>query len=120
MINSNIYLIHGCKTRNDCLYLNELKYFKQKEILNHLKICYSRENALTADNFKYVQDYLRTLSEIKKLILDENTHIYCCGDQIKFTKDVFNTLIQCIDQSEAEQLLKDKKKNKSYLEDVWL
>jgi sulfite reductase alpha subunit-like flavoprotein len=114
-INANIYLIHGCRTANDCLYLKEINGFRKNETIKHLKICRSREDE--PGNVKYVQDYLMKLEELKKLILDKKTSIYVCGDQIKFTKDVFNTFAQVIDQPDAEKLLKEKQKSKQYLED---
>lgn len=115
----NLYLIHGCRTKNDCLYLNDLNKFKDEKIINHLKICYSRVNELS-NNFKYVQDYLKTLKELKNLILNEETVIYVCGDQIKFTRDVFNAFVQLIDEPIAEQKLKKMQKEQKYLQDFWL
>lgn len=114
----NIYLIHGSRTKIDCLYYDELKQLNELNIINHLKIVYSRENQ--NEEFKYVQDYLKTLNELKELILNQDTGIFVCGDQLTMVKDVFNSFKDLIDRQDADKFLKEMQKNKKYLVDAWL
>lgn len=111
---TNLYLIHGCRTKNDCLYLDELNTFSKSGVLSRLKICYSRGDR----DSEHIPDYLKSSSVIRDLILHaKETRIYVCGDQIKFPKDVCNALAELIG---SEQILKQMQKEKRFLQDVWL
>lgn len=115
---SDLYLIHGCRTKNDCLYFDELNKFHEKGILRHLKICYSREDN---DGYRHVNDYLKTMQMLKDLIIEnQNFSLFICGDQIKFPKDVLKTLAELIDRSDADLIVKKMLKEKKILQDVWL
>ena len=117
----NYYLVHGCRTENDCLYLDELRSFERENLFRDFKLCISRENR--SNNLPHVQDYLKSIkNELKRLLLDEqqNSVIYVCGDQIKFPKDVFSTFVEILDLPNADQILKGMQKNGKYLQDVWL
>lgn len=120
-IHPNYYLVHGCRTEKDCLYLDELKSFERENFFKDFQLCISREDR--PGNLPHVQDYLKSVkNELRRLLLDEqqDTVVYVCGDQIKFPKDVFNTLVEILDLPNAEQMLKGMQKSGKYLQDVWL
>lgn len=122
VVRPNYYLVHGCRTENDCLYLDELNSFASENFFKEFKVCCSRENR--PGNLPHVQDHLKsTKNELRELLLDrqqQDVAIYVCGDQIKFPKDVFNTLIEILDLPNGEQLLREMQKSGKYLQDVWL
>ena len=120
LVRPNYYLVHGCRTEKDCLYLCELRSLESKKFFKDFKLCISRENRPC--NPPHVQDYLKSIqNELKKLLLDkqQNTVVYVCGDQIKFPKDVFGTLVEILDVPNADQVLREMQKSGKYLQDVW-
>lgn len=119
-IRPNYYLVHGCRTEQDCLYLDELKSFAEEKFFKQFKVCCSREDR--SGNLPHVQDFLKSIkNELKTLLLDrQDVVVYVCGDQIKFPKDMFNTLVEILDQPNGEQMLREMQKNGKYLQDVWL
>uniref|UniRef100_A0A0N5ANG9 Methionine synthase reductase n=1 Tax=Syphacia muris TaxID=451379 RepID=A0A0N5ANG9_9BILA len=128
-------LYFGCRDLNvDCIFKNEMEFYKRQKILTHLSICESQPNLTTANvKPKYVQDALvqrgkhiadlltRTLSEGQ-----QKTRVYVCGDAKEMSKDVWETFIKIITdntgrtEEQAKQFMEEFKTENRYVEDVWV
>lgn len=73
----------------------------------------------------YVQHLLeQQADELSELILRQDACVYICGDAHRMAKDVFTTMSKIVgdDKSfdgDAKAYLKDLKKSKRWMEDVW-
>ena len=108
--------IHG-----DFLYQTEWQRFKKQGVLNRIDLAWSRDQAEKI----YVQDRLRQQSHDIWQWLENGAAIYVCGDANHMAKDVEATLIQIISEhgglgvEAATAKLKELKRNKKYLKDVY-
>lgn len=106
---------------SDFLYQTEWQRFKKQGLLNRIDLAWSRDQAEKI----YVQDRLSQQGAEVWQWITEGAHIYVCGDANRMAKDVENTLIQIIsehgglDSTSATNKLKELKRNKQYLKDVY-
>ncbi|KAG7225125.1 hypothetical protein INR49_014581 [Caranx melampygus] len=130
------WLFFGCRHRDrDYLFREELEGFVTSGILNHLKVCFSRddqeqeeekEDTPSAARPRYVQHNLLLNSQyITEILLRQSGYLYVCGDAKNMAKDVNDTLIEMIktelqvDQLEAMKRLAGLREEKRYLQDIW-
>ncbi|KAK7879385.1 hypothetical protein WMY93_030721 [Mugilogobius chulae] len=128
------WLYFGCRHKDkDFLFREELEGFVSTGTLNHLKVCFSRDNeevkeevAQSSARPKYVQHKLLLDSKaITSILLQEGGYIYVCGDAKNMAKDVNDTLMEMIktelqvDQLEAMKTLAVLREEKRYLQDIW-
>ncbi|XP_035510938.1 methionine synthase reductase-like [Morone saxatilis] len=119
----------------------ELEGFESSGTLNHLKVCFSRDEqeeeeeeeekkaevvTISAARCKYVQhNLLLHNQQIAEILLKRNGCIYVCGDAKNMAKDVNDTLMDMIktelqvDQLEAMKTLARLREEKRYLQDIW-
>ncbi|KAH6665927.1 cytochrome P450 oxidoreductase [Halenospora varia] len=118
-------LFYGCRQRDeDFLYKEEWKQletsFEPGTFSMH--VAFSRQDP---NKKVYVQHLLeQQAEELRELILRQNGCVYVCGDAHQMAKDVFKTMAQIIredkaSEGDAQAYLKDLKKSKRWLEDVW-
>nr|WP_246172650.1 assimilatory sulfite reductase (NADPH) flavoprotein subunit [Marinicella rhabdoformis] len=106
---------------SDFLYQTEWQRFKKQGLLNRIDLAWSRDQSEKI----YVQDRLSENSADIWQWIENGAAIYVCGDANRMAKDVENTLIQIIsehgglDTAAATNKLKELKRNKQYLKDVY-
>ncbi|KAK5064241.1 hypothetical protein LTR84_000074 [Exophiala bonariae] len=116
-------LFYGCRKKDeDFLYKDEWEShsssFKKGQFSIHTAL--SRE-----DHTKkvYVQDLIQDhADELKELILNQNAHVYVCGDASQMAKQVFKAFGDIIDgcvQQPSDKYLKSMKATGRWSEDVW-
>ncbi|XP_077480322.1 methionine synthase reductase [Stigmatopora argus] len=127
------WLFFGCRYRErDYLFREELEGFVRSGTLNHLKVCFSREDPKEEETLisggtpRYVQHNLLLESQkIINILLKHNGCIFVCGDAKNMAKDVNDTLIEMIktelqiDQLDAMKILAGLREQKRYLQDIW-
>nr|XP_019943122.1 PREDICTED: methionine synthase reductase isoform X1 [Paralichthys olivaceus] len=127
------WLFFGCRHRDgDFLFREELEGFVSSGVLNHLKVCFSRdvaeqeEVATSVARPRYVQHNLLLNSrDVTEILLKRNGYLYVCGDAKNMAKDVNDTLMEMIraelqvDQLEAMKRLAQLREEKRYLQDIW-
>ncbi|KAM4718460.1 methionine synthase reductase isoform 2-T3 [Anableps anableps] len=127
------WLFFGCRYRDrDYLFREELENFVSSGTLNHLKVCFSREDRKdeeeppSAAQPRYVQhNLLLCCQQVTNILLRQNGYIYVCGDAKNMAKDVNETLVEMIktdlqvDQLEAMKTLAGLREQKRYLQDIW-
>ncbi|KAI1030063.1 hypothetical protein LB504_010362 [Fusarium proliferatum] len=116
-------LFFGCRQKDeDFLYQEEWKAY-ESELEGKFKLitAFSREGAGKA----YVQHRLKEAATEVYQLLEQDGHIYVCGDAARMAKDVGYTLAEIIAQgrgvglTEAKAVLKDMRAENRYQEDVW-
>ncbi|XP_054621064.1 methionine synthase reductase isoform X2 [Dunckerocampus dactyliophorus] len=127
------WLFFGCRYRDrDYLFREELEGFVSGGTLNHLKVCFSREEPKEERTFisggppRYVQHNLLLHShDIIDILLKHHGCLYVCGDAKNMAKDVNDTLMEMmkaelqVDQLEAMKHLATLREEKRYLQDIW-
>ncbi|KAG7524173.1 methionine synthase reductase isoform X1 [Solea senegalensis] len=129
------WLFFGCRHRDrDYLFREELEGFLCSGVLNHLKVCFSRDEpeqeeeqvTASAARPRYVQHILlRNGRYVTDILLKQSGYLYVCGDAKNMAKDVNDTLIEIIkaelrvDQFEAMKTLAGLREEKRYLQDIW-
>ncbi|XP_062235204.1 methionine synthase reductase [Platichthys flesus] len=130
------WLFFGCRHRDgDYLFREELEGFVTSGVLNHLKVCFSRdapeqeeqkEVATSVARPRYVQHNLLLNSrDVTDILLKRNGSLYVCGDAKNMAKDVNDTLVEMVraelqvDQLEAMKRLAGLREEKRYLQDIW-
>ncbi|XP_040921488.1 methionine synthase reductase isoform X1 [Toxotes jaculatrix] len=131
------WLFFGCRHRDgDYLFREELEGFVSSGVLNHLKVCFSRDDPEQEQEEKevttsvarprYVQHNLLLNSRcISEILLKQNGYVYVCGDAKNMAKDVNDALMEIIktelqvDQLEAMKRLAGLREEKRYLQDIW-
>ncbi|XP_038144975.1 methionine synthase reductase isoform X2 [Cyprinodon tularosa] len=121
------WLFFGCRYRDrDYLFREELENFVTSGTLNHLKVCFSREDRKDEEEPRYVQhNLLLCRQRVTDILLRQNGYIYVCGDAKNMAKDVNDTLLEMIkaelqvDQLEAMKTLAGLREEKRYLQDIW-
>ena len=116
------WLFFGDQTKdNDFIYEKELKQMIEERILTKLDLAFSRDQ----EEKIYVQHKMyENKQELFKWI-DNGAFIYVCGDMTYMAKDVENMLINIISvekkctEDDAINYLKDLKREKRYLRDVY-
>ncbi|KAM9839294.1 methionine synthase reductase [Aulostomus maculatus] len=127
------WLFFGCRHRDrDYLFKEELEGFVSSGTLNHLKVCFSRDDqeeeeaGNPAGRPRYVQhNLLLHSSQITDILLKQDGCLYVCGDAKNMAKDVNDTLMEMIkrelqvDQLDAMKRLAGLREQKRYLQDIW-
>nr|XP_057915860.1 methionine synthase reductase isoform X2 [Doryrhamphus excisus]XP_057915861.1 methionine synthase reductase isoform X2 [Doryrhamphus excisus]XP_057915862.1 methionine synthase reductase isoform X2 [Doryrhamphus excisus] len=127
------WLFFGCRYRDrDYLFREELEGFVSGGTLNHLKVCFSRDELKEEKTFisggppRYVQHNLLLHShDIVDILLKRHGCFYVCGDAKNMAKDVNDTLLEMmksevqVDQLEAMKRLATLREEKRYLQDIW-
>ena len=86
-------------------------------------VAFSREGSKEYVQHKIVQQG----EEIRKLVIEQGSRVYICGDAKRMAKDVFKTMTQVVAEhgqfrgniQEAETYLRELKKVNRWSEDVW-
>jgi sulfite reductase (NADPH) flavoprotein alpha-component len=105
----------------DFLYQTELLSYHKKGLLSRLNVAFSRDT----DQKVYVQHKMLKHSRELFQWLEEGAHFYVCGDMKNMWNDVNKTLLEIIAKEggitpdKAEDYLKNLKKTKRYLVDVY-
>jgi sulfite reductase (NADPH) flavoprotein alpha-component len=105
----------------DFLYQTEWQQYLKKGVLDRLDLAFSRDQK----NKIYVQD--RLLQKSKGIFerLQNGAYFYVCGDKNRMAKDVEEALVQIaikeggFSEEKAVDCVKDLKKQRRYLEDVY-
>lgn len=105
----------------DFLYQTEWQQYLKKGVLDRLDLAFSRDQK----NKIYVQD--RLLQKSKGIFerLQNGAFFYVCGDKNRMAKDVEEALVQIaikeggFSEEKAVDCVKDLKKQRRYLEDVY-
>ncbi|XP_077365668.1 methionine synthase reductase [Festucalex cinctus] len=127
------WLFFGCRYRDrDYLFREALEGFVSSGTLDHLKVCFSRDNRREEEDVvsggppRYVQHNLLLYShKIINILLKHSGCLYVCGDAKNMAKDVNDTLMEMIkselqaDQLEAMKRLAGLREEKRYLKDIW-
>ncbi|OYP38213.1 sulfite reductase subunit alpha [Rhodopirellula sp. MGV] len=105
----------------DFLYEAELKRYQETGLLTRLDTAFSRDG----EQKVYVQDRMREHGEMLWQWLNENAHIYVCGDASRMAVDVDRALKQVIaqygkmDDAAADQFVKQMSQDNRYVRDVY-
>ncbi|SLE66692.1 putative NADPH--sulfite reductase flavoprotein alpha-component [Mycobacteroides abscessus subsp. massiliense] len=105
----------------DFLYQTEWQEWLEDGTLSKLDIAFSRDT----DKKVYVQHKIAENSEQFNRWIENGATIYVCGDESKMAKDVHqaikNVLIkeQNLSETDAEEYLKQMKRDKRYQRDVY-
>ncbi|KIL89341.1 cytochrome p450 oxidoreductase [Fusarium avenaceum] len=73
----------------------------------------------------YVQHRLKQASAEVYGLVEQQAHVYVCGDAVRMAKDVSHTFVEIISEgcgvglTDAEKVLKDMRAENRYQEDVW-
>ncbi|XP_055364159.1 methionine synthase reductase isoform X2 [Betta splendens] len=122
------WLFFGCRHRDgDYLFREELQGFVSSGTLDHLKVCFSRdERGEEEARPRYVQHNLLLNSRpLADILLKRSGCLYVCGDAKNMAKDVNDTLMEMmktemrVDQLEAMKMLARLREEKRYLQDIW-
>ncbi|KAL5313335.1 hypothetical protein ACEPPN_019068 [Leptodophora sp. 'Broadleaf-Isolate-01'] len=119
-------LFYGCRRHDeDFLYESEWKELKQafQPGIFDMYVAFSREGSKEYVQHKIVQQ----AEEIRKLLIEQGSRVYICGDAKRMAKDVFETMTRVVaedaqfrgDIQGAEMYLRDLKKVNRWSEDVW-
>ena len=116
------WLFFGAQTKkDDFIYENELVDLQKNKVLDKLDLAFSQDQVKKI----YVQDKMyESKLEFFKWI-DEGAYLYVCGDALNMAKDVESMLHKIIqechncDSKESGLYIKNLKKEKRYLQDVY-
>ncbi|MEN1970433.1 assimilatory sulfite reductase (NADPH) flavoprotein subunit [Lentibacillus sp. N15] len=106
---------------SDFLYQVEWQNWLKEGYLTRMDVAFSRDLAEKV----YVQDMMMENSHDLYQWLQEGAHVYICGDEKRMAKDVHQTLRTIMEleggmrEEEAEQFLKDMRRQKRYQRDVY-
>jgi len=117
-------LYFGCrKEQEDFIYGNELKTWHNEGILTELNVAFSRE---TPDKKVYVQNLLENNKESVWDVINNNGHIFVCGDARYMARDVQKMIVQICKEKgnmdtdeKANQFVKTLMNKGRYSCDVW-
>ncbi|QBG37785.1 assimilatory sulfite reductase (NADPH) flavoprotein subunit [Litorilituus sediminis] len=116
------WLFFGDQTfTQDFLYQVEWQGYLKSGLLTRIDLAFSRDQAEKI----YVQDRLREHAAEVFAWLERGAHFYICGDMSRMAKDVEAALLDIIaeqgqlDESQAQDYLKDLRNAKRYQKDVY-
>ncbi|EDV20662.1 uncharacterized protein TRIADDRAFT_31504 [Trichoplax adhaerens] len=119
----DMVLYFGCRTPvKDDIYREELEDCVNKKVIKEVYKAYSRA---PDEPKQYVQDILsQNGNEVLAMLLDDDGHIYVCGDvsmAAGVTRAIQNILIDYgqFSQEDALEMTKNLKKNGRYHEDIF-
>ncbi|RUS72053.1 hypothetical protein EGW08_020182 [Elysia chlorotica] len=114
-------LYFGCRNESvDFIYSEELAEYKEKGVLT-LHTAFSRDQAQKV----YVQHLMDQNQEQIWNLLNENGHIYICGDAKNMAKEVHGVLVKILtskgsmSEADAEDYIKKLQSKGRYSADVW-
>ncbi|GFO34081.1 NADPH--cytochrome p450 reductase [Plakobranchus ocellatus] len=114
-------LYFGCRNKSvDFIYEDELQEYVKKGVLT-LHTAFSRDQAHKV----YVQHLIDQNQEQIWNLLNDNGHIYICGDAKNMAKEVHNVLVNVLtskgnmDEAGAEDYIKKLQSKGRYSADVW-
>ncbi|KAI8495711.1 hypothetical protein Bbelb_266830 [Branchiostoma belcheri] len=126
------WLFYGCRHRDrDYLYREELERLAAAGVLDHLVVCFSREEPVAMETdgappARYVQDNLHHHGdEVGRMLLDEGAILYVCGDAKNMAKDVNEVITQIVQKykgctiQEARNTIFQLRQDRHYIEDIW-
>ncbi|MDV2468717.1 sulfite reductase subunit alpha [Acinetobacter chinensis] len=106
------WLIFGERNKlTDSLFQTQLQQWQSNGVLTELDLVFSRDG----NSLKYVQDVLKTRSELLKQMIDKGACIYVCGSIKGMGQAVDDTLTSIL----GADLLNDLKQQKRYKRDVY-
>ncbi|XP_055641511.1 methionine synthase reductase-like isoform X2 [Toxorhynchites rutilus septentrionalis] len=113
-------LLTSCRHRDrNYLFKDEIQQYVELGLLDHAYVAFSRDND---SRYKFVQDIIEDKKEeIIKLLLEDNTKLYLCGEgrtMLPKIQDMIATClskIKCIPKVEADALMAEYKKIGRYL-----
>ncbi|KAH7417792.1 NADPH-cytochrome P450 reductase [Cadophora sp. MPI-SDFR-AT-0126] len=118
-------LFHGCRSREDLLYGDELNALQSKNESVAIVTAFSRTNKNMHGGKLYVQDRLEErVADIVRLLMEENAYFYICGSA-SMARDVANRLGECMrrvlawDEDRMRVWSEGMRKGKRWQEDVW-
>lgn len=121
------WLYVGAKTPQAILKPQQLQAWHETNVLQRLRMCYSRSTTTPEKVPKYVQELLEEDAEqLVTLLLQPSSVLYVCADGAKISKSIDDGLRRCLqlvlhlDETEAVQRLKELRAQGKYREDVWL
>ncbi|WP_088049853.1 assimilatory sulfite reductase (NADPH) flavoprotein subunit [Virgibacillus dakarensis] len=106
---------------SDFLYQVEWQNWLKEGILTRMDVAFSRD----FEKKVYVQHLMLENSQDLYQWLQEGAYVYVCGDEKRMAKDVHQTLITIMEKEggirheDAEQYLKDMRRQKRYQRDVY-
>lgn len=110
----SINLYFGCRDENDYLYREELETYYANGTLTNLNVAYSRKKG---QKKTYVQDLiLKDGSYLTELILNQNAHVYICGDAKAMAPAVKKAFEKILGSAE---IVPEMISSGRYCEDVW-
>lgn len=107
--------------RMDFLYQTEWQDWLKNSILTKMDVAFSRD---TTEKI-YVQHRIREHAHDVYAWLEEDAHIYICGDALRLAPDVHDTLVTVIEEQasvqreEAEEYLRNLQRDGRYQRDVY-
>ncbi|XP_030376143.1 methionine synthase reductase [Scaptodrosophila lebanonensis] len=121
------WLYLGAKTPEAVLKLNDLQEWQNSDIVQRLRLCFSRVSELSEEAPKYVQELLKKdAAELIELLQHPATVLYVCADGAKISKAIQDGIKQCListlnlDEEAAMKQVQDMRKAGKYREDTWL
>lgn len=105
----------------DFLYQTEWQKLHESGLLTHIDLAFSRDQSHKI----YVQHQMKQKGKELWQWLHSGAYIYVCGDATHMAKDVEQALIEIISEHglmetiEAQEYLKNLKRNQQYLKDVY-
>ena len=116
------WLFFGCRREEeDYLYREDLKAFLRDGTLAQLQVAFSRAGPSKV----YVQHLMRKHAAALFELLEEDAHVFVCGDGAGMAKDVHAALVEIIatqggvEAAEAEAQLSTMAKAGRYVRDIW-
>ncbi|XP_046840144.1 NADPH--cytochrome P450 reductase-like [Xenia sp. Carnegie-2017] len=115
-------LFFGCRHKvEDYIYEEEIKNYHAEGTISHLYVAFSRDQP----EKRYVQHLIVENSETVWNVLNNDGHVYVCGDARHMAKDVHDALVNVVhkhgdmSESSAEDFIKNLHNKGKYSADVW-
>ncbi|KAH6893379.1 NADPH-cytochrome P450 reductase, variant [Thelonectria olida] len=116
-------LFFGCRhSEQDFIYEEEWKEYKQ--VLGdsfEMMVAFSRQGPRKV----YVQHLLKDKARDVNQVLEDNGHVYVCGDAKYMARDVQSTFVEilkeerAVSEAQSKDMLKDMRAGNRYQEDIW-
>lgn len=117
------WLFTGSRYRNNAVYGAEIKEYTAKGVITEVFESFSRESD---SEYKYVQDQIKANSvNFVNLLLQEDTLLYVCADGANVSSQIAAEIVECIKTvcsislDDANDIVKNYRKQLKYIEDIW-
>jgi len=117
-----LILYFGCRKKSeDFIYQESLESWKDEGLLTELNLAFSRDGAEKV----YVQHQLKTNKATVWDVINNNGHIYVCGDAKYMARDVQDTIVAIVEEfggkthQQAQDFVKKMMSKGRYSCDVW-